>query len=171
MLFEIQQHGKLLGIVGAARKAKQYVLGNPLIAIQMTRHDIRASLYAPLRMIVYEIEGHAVRAEYDLPSSLFGQFGNRRSNRRSKITGFKTRKRNLQSRSRCVAPAVAGTRPGPRRKRRSPDRRLCLPTKTLTHSESMHYASAHPSNIIPKSKNPVPPHPPCFAMYVLIKDL
>lgn len=76
MLFEIQQHGKLLSIVGAARKAKQYVLGNPLIAIQMTRHDIRASLYAPLRMIVYEVEGHAVRAEYDLPSSLFGQFGN-----------------------------------------------------------------------------------------------
>jgi len=76
MLFEIQQHGKLLGIVGAARQAKQYVLGNPLIAIQMTRHDIRASLYAPLRMIVYEVEGHAVRAEYDLPSSLFGQFGN-----------------------------------------------------------------------------------------------
>lgn len=76
MLFDIQQHGKLLGIVGAARKAKQYVLGNPLIAIQMTRHDIRASLYAPLRMIVYEIENHAVRAEYDLPSTLFGQFGN-----------------------------------------------------------------------------------------------
>lgn len=76
MLFEIQQHGKLLGIVGAARKAKQYVLGSPLIAIQMTRHDIRASLYAPLRMIIYEIENHAVRAEYDLPSSLFGQFGN-----------------------------------------------------------------------------------------------
>jgi hypothetical protein len=48
----------------------------PLIAIQMTRHDIRASLYAPLRMIVYEVEGHAVHAEYDLPSSLFGQFNN-----------------------------------------------------------------------------------------------
>jgi uncharacterized protein (DUF302 family) len=76
MLFDIQQHGKLLGLVGAARKAKQYVLGNPLIAMQMTHHDIRAALYAPLRMIVYEAEDHSVRPEYDLPSSLFGQFNN-----------------------------------------------------------------------------------------------
>jgi uncharacterized protein (DUF302 family) len=74
MLFNIQDHGKLLSIVGAPRKAKQYVLGNPLIAIQMTQHDIRAGLYAPLRMIVYEANDHRVRAEYDLPSSLFGQF-------------------------------------------------------------------------------------------------
>ena len=42
----------------------------------MTIHDIRASLYAPLRMIVYEVEDKKAFAEYDLPSSLFGQFGN-----------------------------------------------------------------------------------------------
>jgi uncharacterized protein (DUF302 family) len=42
----------------------------------MTRHDLRAALYAPLRVLVYEnAEGHTV-AEYDQPSSLFGQFGN-----------------------------------------------------------------------------------------------
>ena len=76
ILFNIQNHGALLNIYGKPRKAKQYVIGNPLIAIQMTTHDIRASLYAPLRMIVYEDENKKAFVEYDLPSSLFGQFGN-----------------------------------------------------------------------------------------------
>ena len=76
ILFNIQNHGALLNIYGKPRKAKQYVIGNPLIAIQMTINDIRASLYAPLRMIVYEDENKKAFAEYDLPSSLFGQFGN-----------------------------------------------------------------------------------------------
>jgi len=76
ILFNIQNHGALLNIYGKPRKAKQYVIGNPLIAIQMTIHDIRASLYAPLRMIVYQDENKKAFVEYDLPSSLFGQFGN-----------------------------------------------------------------------------------------------
>ncbi len=76
IIFNIENHGALLSISGKPRKAKQYVIGNPLIAIQMTVHDIRASLYAPLRMIVYENDDENVFAEYDLPSSLFGQFGN-----------------------------------------------------------------------------------------------
>ena len=76
MLFNIQEHGKLLHLVGAPRKAKQYVLGNPMIALTMTRHDIRAGLYAPLRIFVYETDNHSTRVEYDLPSSLFGQFNN-----------------------------------------------------------------------------------------------
>lgn len=76
ILFNIQNHGALLNIYGRPRKAKQYVIGNPLIAIQMTIHDIRASLYAPLRMIVYEDENEKAFVEYDLPSSLFGEFGN-----------------------------------------------------------------------------------------------
>ena len=76
MLFSIQEHGKLLNLVGAPRKAKQYLLGNPLIAVTMTRHDIRAALYAPLRILVYEAGGHSTRIEFDQPSSLFGQFNN-----------------------------------------------------------------------------------------------
>ena len=76
MLFSIQHHGDLLNIYGKPRKAKQYVIGNPLIAIQMTRHDIRAALYAPLRMIAYEGDDKHSHVEYDLPSSLFGQFEN-----------------------------------------------------------------------------------------------
>ena len=76
MLFNVQDHGQLLALMGTPGKAKQYVFGNPLIALQMTRHDLRAALYAPLRLLVYEAPTQAVYAEYDLPSSLFGQFGN-----------------------------------------------------------------------------------------------
>ena len=76
MLFGIQDHGQFLQMVGAPRKARQYTIGNPLVAIQMTQHDIRAGLYAPLRVLVYEAADHLLYAEYDLPSSLFGQFGN-----------------------------------------------------------------------------------------------
>ena len=75
MIFLVLDHGAALNMVGARRNAKQYLIGNPLTAIQMTEHDIRAALYAPLRVLVYEQpEGRTV-VEYDQPSSLFGQFG------------------------------------------------------------------------------------------------
>jgi hypothetical protein len=76
IIFNIENHGALLNISGKTRKAKQYVIGNPLIAIQMTVHDIRASLYVPLRIIVYENDIGETFVEYDLPSDLLGQFGN-----------------------------------------------------------------------------------------------
>ena len=52
MLFGTQDHGALLRLAGQKRKAIQYVVGNPLFALQMTQHDIRASLYAPLRVLI-----------------------------------------------------------------------------------------------------------------------
>ncbi|MCK9376528.1 MAG: DUF302 domain-containing protein [Syntrophobacterales bacterium] len=76
MLFTVYDHGKLLNIYGALKKARQYVLGNPLIAAMMTRHDIRAGLYAPLRLLVYEADDRTTHVEFDQPSSLFGQFNN-----------------------------------------------------------------------------------------------
>jgi uncharacterized protein (DUF302 family) len=76
MLFRASDHGALLRIVGQKKKAIQYLLGNPLIAIQMTQHDIRSSLYAPLRVLIYENSDGKTCVEYDKPSSLFGQFGN-----------------------------------------------------------------------------------------------
>ena len=78
MLFGTQDHGALLRLAGQKRKAIQYVVGNPLFALQMTQHDIRASLYAPLRVLIYENEEGKTCVEYDKPSSLFGQFGNDR---------------------------------------------------------------------------------------------
>jgi uncharacterized protein (DUF302 family) len=76
MLFRTSDHGSLLRLVGQKKKAIQFLVGNPLFAIQMTQHDIRASLYAPLRVLIYEDEHRKTCVEYDKPSSLFGQFGN-----------------------------------------------------------------------------------------------
>jgi uncharacterized protein (DUF302 family) len=76
MLFRTSDHGALLRLAGQKKKAIQYLVGNPLFAVQMTQHDIRASLYAPLRVVIYENEQGKTCVEYDRPSSLFGQFGN-----------------------------------------------------------------------------------------------
>src|SRR5207237_7234937 len=78
MLFGTQDHGVLLRLAGQKRKAIQYVVGNPLFALQMTQHDIRASLYAPLRVLIYEDSEGKTCVEYDRPSSLVGQFENDR---------------------------------------------------------------------------------------------
>jgi len=77
-IFNSRDHGGLLQITGLPRKAAQYAIGNPLTATRMTQHQLAASLYAPLRVVLYETEaGHAV-FEYDRPSSLLGQFGDER---------------------------------------------------------------------------------------------
>jgi uncharacterized protein (DUF302 family) len=76
MLFRTSNHGLVLRLVGQQRKAMQYLLGNPLFAVEMTRHAIGAALYAPLRVLIYEVEDGSTRVEYDLPSSLLGQFKN-----------------------------------------------------------------------------------------------
>ena len=76
MLFATYEHGRLQGIYGAPKKAVVYVLGNPLIAVTMTKQDLRAGLYAPLRVMVYEASQGQTRIDFDLPSSLFGQFKN-----------------------------------------------------------------------------------------------
>jgi uncharacterized protein (DUF302 family) len=76
MLFRTSDHGALLRLAGQKKKANQYLVGNPLFAVQRTKHDIRSSLYAPLRVLIYENEDGKTDVEYDKPSSLFGQFRN-----------------------------------------------------------------------------------------------
>jgi uncharacterized protein (DUF302 family) len=77
MLFRTSDHGALLRLAGQEKKkASQYLVGNPLFAVQMTQHDIRAGLYAPLRVLIFESDQGKTCVEYDRPSSLFGQFGN-----------------------------------------------------------------------------------------------
>jgi hypothetical protein len=67
----------LLQIAGKKRNALQYEIGNPLTASKMTRHQLPAALYAPLRVVLFEDEGRAI-FEYDKPSSFFGRFGDER---------------------------------------------------------------------------------------------
>jgi uncharacterized protein (DUF302 family) len=75
MIFAKFDHGFLLTQLGTPRKALRYLIGNPLVALSMTRHDVRAGLYAPLNVLVYDIDAQTTRVEFDLPSTLFGQFG------------------------------------------------------------------------------------------------
>jgi hypothetical protein len=77
-IFLKRDHGMLLGIYGAPRNAIHYEIGNPLTASTMTRYQLGAANYAPLRVVVFEAETGGTRIEYDLPSSLFGQFGDER---------------------------------------------------------------------------------------------
>jgi uncharacterized protein (DUF302 family) len=84
MLFRKSNHGLYLRIKGRPRKAMQYLIGNPLFAIEMTGHAIGAALYAPLRVLLYEIAGSKTCVEYDLPSSLFGQFDDEQVDRVAK---------------------------------------------------------------------------------------
>lgn len=77
-IFIERNHGALLQLYGKARNAIQYEIGNPLTASTMTRYGLAAGLYAPLRVILYENDDGGSCIEYDLPSSLFGQFDDER---------------------------------------------------------------------------------------------
>jgi hypothetical protein len=77
-LFLVRNHGELTAADGLTSKAMQYEIGNPLTAERMTRYALAAGLYAPLRVVLYEDESGTAIFEYDLPSSLFGQFGDER---------------------------------------------------------------------------------------------
>lgn len=72
MIFFTLDHGRALNMVGKSQKAIRFILGNPLVAIQMTQHDIRAGQYVPLTVIAYEDEENRLHIEYDQPSSILG---------------------------------------------------------------------------------------------------
>ena len=75
-IFGSRDHGDVLLTAGLNRKAIQYDIGNPLTAASMTRHDVSAALYAPIRVLLREDAKGGVAFEYDRPASTFGQFGN-----------------------------------------------------------------------------------------------
>ena len=77
-IFLERDHGSLLEIAGHRRNAIQYDIGNPLTASKMTRHDLGAALYAPLRVVLFEDQQGKAVFEYDKPSSFFSQFGDQR---------------------------------------------------------------------------------------------
>jgi uncharacterized protein (DUF302 family) len=74
MIFAVRNHGQLLALKGKKTLARQYEIGNPLVALEMTQHDLRAGEYAPLRMYVYVGDDGLTYVDYDLPSSVFGRF-------------------------------------------------------------------------------------------------
>lgn len=71
MLFHEIDHGQWIQAYGIKRKVLRWILGNPLIAITMLKHDIRAGLFAPVEFMLIENEGgQGCTVIYDLPSSL-----------------------------------------------------------------------------------------------------
>jgi len=66
---------ELLGVAGHRTQAIEYLVGNHVIAETMFRHDPKALLYAPLRMLVYsDSDGNAIFT-MDRPSNAFGSLG------------------------------------------------------------------------------------------------
>jgi uncharacterized protein (DUF302 family) len=65
----------LLCLAGHTTKAIEYLLGNHTIAETMYRHDPRALMYAPLRLLVHaDADGNAVFS-MDQPGPAFGSLG------------------------------------------------------------------------------------------------
>lgn len=70
MLFALFDHGGWITRAGIDRKVLRVILGNPLIAITMLRHDITAGLFAPVEVLIAdEPDGHS-SLTYVKPSSL-----------------------------------------------------------------------------------------------------
>ena len=57
--------------VGNGLRLKRVILGNPLIAITMLKHDLDAGLFVPVEVLLKELEGgKGTEVMYVLPSSL-----------------------------------------------------------------------------------------------------
>jgi len=70
MLFGLLDHGAWIGKAGIDRKVLRVILGNPLIAITMLRHDVTAGLFAPVELLIAdEPDGHS-SLTYVRPSAL-----------------------------------------------------------------------------------------------------
>jgi len=71
MLFAEFDYHQLLGLYGIQRKLVRWILGNPVVAITMIRHDLEAALFAPVELLLVEDENReGVTVIYDVPSSL-----------------------------------------------------------------------------------------------------
>ena len=70
MLMHLIDHGGWLQTAGINRKALRAILGNPLIAITMLRHDLTAGLFAPVELLILEEDDNRSSVTYVRPSSL-----------------------------------------------------------------------------------------------------
>ena len=76
VLFQRIDHGAIVtSLYRQDAHAMTYVFGNALIAVEMTKHDLRAGLHVPLRLMVEQVAQGRVRVTYDLPSSLIARLG------------------------------------------------------------------------------------------------
>jgi uncharacterized protein (DUF302 family) len=69
ILFGQFDHGAWIAKTGIDRRLLRIILGNPLIAITMIRHDVTAGLFAPVELLVSEEPGGS-SVTYVVPSTL-----------------------------------------------------------------------------------------------------
>lgn len=70
MLFAEIDHGNWLPVFSIHRRSLRWLLGNPLIAVTMIRHDITAGLFAPVEILITEAQdGKGTSVTYVRPSS------------------------------------------------------------------------------------------------------
>src|SRR3546814_12050172 len=65
MRFSVIDHGRWLAAMGRQAQALMIVLGNPLIAWTMLRHDVAAGLNVPARLSLHEDPEVTTRVYYD----------------------------------------------------------------------------------------------------------
>ena len=70
MLFGLLNHGGWIKKVGIDRKVLRVIIGNPLIALTMLRHDVTAGLFAPVELLLVEEDNGRSSLTYVQPSSL-----------------------------------------------------------------------------------------------------
>ena len=69
MLFAVLDHGAWIRKAHIERRVLRVILGNPLIAITMIRHDVTAGLFAPVELLILD-EDTGSSLTYVKPSSL-----------------------------------------------------------------------------------------------------
>jgi uncharacterized protein (DUF302 family) len=70
MLFGAFDHGGWIAKAGINRDVLRVIIGNPLIAVTMLRHDITAGLFAPVELLVVGERTGGSSVTYVRPSSL-----------------------------------------------------------------------------------------------------
>jgi len=63
----------LPALAASSTRARQYLVGNPLIASELASHNTLTALYAPIRVLIFTHEGRTC-ISYDQPSTTFGRF-------------------------------------------------------------------------------------------------
>lgn len=70
ILFALFNHGAWIKKAQIQKKVLRVVIGNPLLAITMLRHDLTAGLFAPVELILIEEDDDQSSLTYVRPSSL-----------------------------------------------------------------------------------------------------
>lgn len=65
---------RIMGIAGHHRRACAYLIGNPVDAEQMYRHNPAAILHSPLRVVLWEGENGQAMLTFDHPKEQFSCF-------------------------------------------------------------------------------------------------